>query len=319
MARTTRKLLLFLLHIFAIIPFPFAEELPCCPAAGKQSVHDDLNPVQVTNLMTTVPSNTNNHHRAFHKPYHHNPFLEPSAHTHHSPLNQPPFFCHAGSSHISTAYASSSAPTVPVTNPDVTTPSTFPPSAPLTNPAASSPITPPAVSAGQQVWCVVKAAGSTEAALQNALDYACGMGGADCSAIQPSGSCYYPNTLQAHASFAFNSYYQRNPAPSSCNFEGTAMLVNANPSSGNCVFASSSSSSSSSSTVAYNPASTSSTTPSSSSSSSPVTSASGSDSGSPVLNASGSGSSELSEFGSDIPGAANTGNGWRSMSPSHCT
>jgi hypothetical protein len=92
----------------------------------------------------------------------------------------------------------------------------------------TTPPTAPAVS-GQQLWCVAKG-GSTETTLQNALDYACGIGGADCSAIQPSGTCYYPNTLDAHASYAFNSYYQRSPAPSSCDFGGTAILVNVNPS-----------------------------------------------------------------------------------------
>jgi hypothetical protein len=99
------------------------------------------------------------------------------------------------------------------------TPPTVPVTTPVTAPAAS----------GQQSWCVAKA-GSAKAALQDALDYACGIGGADCSPIQPSGSCYYPNTLEAHASYAFNSYYQKNPAPTSCDFGGAAMLANANPS-----------------------------------------------------------------------------------------
>ncbi|KAG2592110.1 hypothetical protein PVAP13_5NG526286, partial [Panicum virgatum] len=206
--------------------------------------------------------------------------------------------------------STSSPPTVPVTNPAVTTPSTFPPSAPFTNPPASNPtptpppaqiITAPAVSS-QQVWCVVKAAGSSDAALQNALDYACGIGGADCSAIQPSGSCYYPNTLPGHASYAFNTYYQRNPAPSSCDFGGTAMLVTANPSSGSCVFASSLRY-----VPGYNPAST----------ATPLASSSGSDSGSPVLNASGAGSSEPSEFSPDIPGAVDLDNAWRSINLPH--
>nr|DAD41189.1 TPA_asm: hypothetical protein HUJ06_015512 [Nelumbo nucifera] len=36
---------------------------------------------------------------------------------------------------------------------------------------------------------------------------ACGIRGVDCSAIQPTGSCYNSNALQNHASYAFyNSY-----------------------------------------------------------------------------------------------------------------
>ncbi|KAL6618797.1 hypothetical protein ACP70R_033936 [Stipagrostis hirtigluma subsp. patula] len=321
MARTPRRmLLLFLLHII-----PFALGLPCCSgsaAAGKQIVHDDLNPVQATNPITTVPS-TNPTPTIITVPSTNPtitiPSLNPLPTPITAPSTNPPSTPPAPVIYPLPTPSTSSSPTVPVTNPAVTTPSTFPPSAPSTNPASSNPMVPPApitapAVSGQQVWCVVKAAGSTEAALQNALDYACGIGGVDCSAIQPSGSCYYPNTLQAHASYAFNSYYQRNPAPSSCDFGGTAMLVNVNPSSGSCVFASSLSSS----TVGYNPLPT--ATPTSPSSGSPVTSgsASGSDSGSPVLNASGSGLSGPSDFGSDISGAADMGNSWGSISSSYC-
>uniref|UniRef100_A0A0E0MIJ2 X8 domain-containing protein n=1 Tax=Oryza punctata TaxID=4537 RepID=A0A0E0MIJ2_ORYPU len=152
-------------------------------------------------------------------------------------------------------------------------------------------------------------ADSADIALQNALDYAFGIGGADCSAIQPSGTCYYPNTLGAHASYAFNSYYQRSPAPSSCDFGGTAMVVNVNPSSGNCVLTSSMSLPSSS-VSGYNPALT---TPTASSTSPIITPTTLSGSGSSVLNPDGSGSASSSEFGSDIP---DTSNCWRSISPS---
>ncbi|KAE8010385.1 hypothetical protein FH972_006758 [Carpinus fangiana] len=141
---------------------------------------------------------------------------------------------------------------VPVTNP-VTTPTTVPGAQPVTNPVTTyptpsgavpvtNPVAPPATTNAPaipgQSWCVAKA-GALETAIQAALDYACGMGGADCSQIQQGGSCYNPNTLQNHASYAFNSYYQKNQAPTSCDFGGTATIVNVNPSIGSCIFASS--------------------------------------------------------------------------------
>ncbi|KAI4311389.1 hypothetical protein MLD38_036291 [Melastoma candidum] len=71
-------------------------------------------------------------------------------------------------------------------------------------------------------WCVARIDAGQQT-LQKAIDYACGAGGADCSPLQPTGLCYLPNTLQAHASYAFNSYYQRRSmAPGSCDFAATA-------------------------------------------------------------------------------------------------
>uniref|UniRef100_J3LUI0 X8 domain-containing protein n=1 Tax=Oryza brachyantha TaxID=4533 RepID=J3LUI0_ORYBR len=141
-------------------------------------------------------------------------------------------------------------PTTPVTNPAttpaVTNPTTTPypypqqggmPTTPIYQPPATMPgtVQPAAPTVAGQTWCVAKT-GLMDAVLQNGLDYACGIGGADCSAIQPMGSCYNPNTMQAHASYAFNSYFQRNPSPASCDFGGAGMLVNTNPSSGTCMF-----------------------------------------------------------------------------------
>ncbi|XP_077229206.1 PLASMODESMATA CALLOSE-BINDING PROTEIN 2-like [Tasmannia lanceolata] len=87
-------------------------------------------------------------------------------------------------------------------------------------------------------WCVCRS-NVTEKALQTALDYAC-WAGADCTPIQANGLCYLPNTLQAHASYAFNSYYQRKAmAPGSCDFSGTASVSMTDPSYGSCVYPSS--------------------------------------------------------------------------------
>ncbi|XP_065853511.1 uncharacterized protein [Euphorbia lathyris] len=145
----------------------------------------------------------------------------------------------------------------PITNPVTTFPSPQPGNVPVTNPVAPpAPTTTNAPVVAGQSWCVAKT-GATESVVQSGLDYACGMGGADCSQIQQGGNCYNPNTLLNHASFAFNSYYQKNPVATSCDFGGAASLVSTNPSTGSCIFPLSSSSSTSTSTSPPSPPSTS--------------------------------------------------------------
>ncbi|KAJ6759558.1 GLUCAN ENDO-13-BETA-GLUCOSIDASE 13 [Salix koriyanagi] len=71
----------------------------------------------------------------------------------------------------------------------------------------------------------------------NAIDWACGSGNVDCSAIQPSQPCFEPDTLVSHASYAFNSYYQQNGATDvACSFGGTGVKVDKDPSYDNCMY-----------------------------------------------------------------------------------
>ncbi|KAF2310810.1 hypothetical protein GH714_017417 [Hevea brasiliensis] len=92
---------------------------------------------------------------------------------------------------------------------------------------------------GGTTWCVALA-GVPQIDLQNALDWACGLGMTDCSAIQDGGACFEPDTLLSHASYAFNNYYQQNGnSDIACNFGGTATLTKSNPSYGKCNYAAS--------------------------------------------------------------------------------
>ncbi|XP_072951957.1 glucan endo-1,3-beta-glucosidase 12-like [Typha angustifolia] len=88
----------------------------------------------------------------------------------------------------------------------------------------------------RHLWCVAKPTVPADK-LQEAMDYACGEGGADCEEIGPNGSCFYPDTVLVHASYAFNNYWQMaKHRGGTCSFDGTAMLVTSDPSFRHCQF-----------------------------------------------------------------------------------
>ncbi|WCJ31389.1 O-Glycosyl hydrolases family 17 protein [Euphorbia peplus] len=121
--------------------------------------------------------------------------------------------------------------------------STLPPMSRPSSPTTLPPCNPadaPAPFVGgvaEELWCVAKPSVPAET-LQEALDYACGNGGADCDEIRnPNGKCFYPDSVVAHSSYAFNSYYQKfKRSGGSCSFGGTAMLITSDPSYLNCRF-----------------------------------------------------------------------------------
>ncbi|KAI5068165.1 hypothetical protein GOP47_0016510, partial [Adiantum capillus-veneris] len=97
-----------------------------------------------------------------------------------------------------------------------------PPSAPT-----SPPLTPTPTSDNQ--WCIAKEM-SDNKSLQESLDYVCNFDAKFCSLIQNGQPCFEPNTLNAHASFAMNSYWQANKANGgNCDFGGIGQVTYTNP------------------------------------------------------------------------------------------
>lgn len=108
----------------------------------------------------------------------------------------------------------------------VPSPTVFQP--PVVYPPPSVP-PPPNTAPQTTLWCVAKAS-VPDPIIEEAMNYAC-WSGADCTSIQPNGPCFQPDSVFAHASYAFNSYWQRTKASGgTCEFGGTAILVSVDPS-----------------------------------------------------------------------------------------
>ncbi|XP_026382489.1 glucan endo-1,3-beta-glucosidase 2-like [Papaver somniferum] len=84
-------------------------------------------------------------------------------------------------------------------------------------------------------YCVAR--GVDQKILQEGLDWVCSQPNFTCSNLLPGHLCYEPNTVEAHASYAFNMYYYENLGrPESCGFNGAAWISTTNPSHGLCIF-----------------------------------------------------------------------------------
>ncbi|CAH9136061.1 unnamed protein product [Cuscuta epithymum] len=87
------------------------------------------------------------------------------------------------------------------------------------------------------VFCVAKPGAETKK-LESGLNWACGPGNANCTAIQQGQPCYSDNNIHNLASYAYNDYYHKAISlGGTCDFDGTAELTNTDPSYGSCRFA----------------------------------------------------------------------------------
>ncbi|XP_010926119.1 glucan endo-1,3-beta-glucosidase 3 [Elaeis guineensis] len=87
-----------------------------------------------------------------------------------------------------------------------------------------------------QTYCIAKE-GADAKLLQAALDWACGPGKVDCSVLMQGQPCYDPDTVEAHATYAFNAYYHgMGMGSGTCYFNGVATITTTDPSHGDCTF-----------------------------------------------------------------------------------
>ncbi|KAL4191694.1 hypothetical protein AMTRI_Chr07g31180 [Amborella trichopoda] len=101
------------------------------------------------------------------------------------------------------------------------------------NPTPLAPIN--QVPTNMKQWCLPKA-NADPRALQENIDYACGQG-LDCRPIQIGGACFLPNTIQAHAAYAMNAYYQSAGRHAyDCDFKQTGAISTVDPSYGSCIY-----------------------------------------------------------------------------------
>ncbi|KAI3957188.1 hypothetical protein MKW92_032476 [Papaver armeniacum] len=92
----------------------------------------------------------------------------------------------------------------------------------------------PVEAAGE--WCVADRQASKEK-LESALNWACGQSTDICVNVQQDKPCFIPNTLEDHASYAFNSYYRKFKSQGAvCDFGGVAKITNVDPSYGSCKY-----------------------------------------------------------------------------------
>lgn len=81
-----------------------------------------------------------------------------------------------------------------------------------------------------QTFCVAKS-NADHKMLQAGLDWACGPGKVDCSSLLEGQPCYEPDNVVAHATYAFNAYYQMMAkSPGTCDFKGVASVTTTDPS-----------------------------------------------------------------------------------------
>nr|XP_043638164.1 glucan endo-1,3-beta-glucosidase 3-like isoform X1 [Erigeron canadensis] len=87
-----------------------------------------------------------------------------------------------------------------------------------------------------KTFCVAKE-NADKKMLQAALDWACGPGKVNCSTLLEGELCHKPDTVVAHASYAFDAYYhQMSLAAGTCDFNGVATITTTDPSHGDCIF-----------------------------------------------------------------------------------